>query len=261
MSKQDGSEIYNIVAFVFADPGTAEEVSKALKHSAKDAGYKVIANAAVVVDEKGKTHIHEAGHGTWGSVLGFVGTGALAAIGGPAGVLAWAVAGGVVGGFAGKYGGRAIPKKDLEELGAEMQPNTSAILAMVEDKDAEALVDSMAGYKAKVVTLTVGDELSGEISQAMAGEVTVTPPEAEPAAAKPAEATKAPDPHGDFAAGERTSTVDETGGETGGDFAAGERTSTVDETGGETGGDFAAGERTSTVDETGTDFAAGEDAK
>jgi hypothetical protein len=39
-----------------------------------------------------------------------------------------------------------------------------------------------------------------------------------------------------------------------GDFAAGERTSDVDET----GTDFAAGERTSHVDETGTDFAAGE---
>ncbi len=40
-----------------------------------------------------------------------------------------------------------------------------------------------------------------------------------------------------------------------GDFAAGERTSDVDET----GDDFAAGERTSTEDETGEDFARGQD--
>ena len=173
MSEQEGSAVYNIVAFVFADPNTAKEVSKELKHDAKGAGYKVIANAAVKVDEKGKAHIHEAGHGTWGSVLGFVGTGALAAIGGPAGVLAWAVAGGVVGGFAGKIGGRAIPKKDLEELAAKMQPNTSAILAIVEDKEAEALIDSMKGYQAQVVTLTVGDEVSGEIAQGVAAEVEV----------------------------------------------------------------------------------------
>ncbi len=39
-----------------------------------------------------------------------------------------------------------------------------------------------------------------------------------------------------------------------GDFAAGERTSDVDET----GTDFAAGQRTSDVDETGTDFATGQ---
>ena len=66
MSKQEGSAVYNIVAFVFADPNTAKEVSKELKHDAKGAGYKIIANAAVEVDAKGKAHIHEAGHGTLG---------------------------------------------------------------------------------------------------------------------------------------------------------------------------------------------------
>jgi len=246
MNQQDANAVYNIVAFVFADPKKAQAVSKELKSSAKAAGYKVIANAAVEVDENGKAHIHEAGHGAWGTVLGFAGTGALAALGGPVGVLAWAVAGGVVGGFAGKYGGRAIPKADLEELGAQMQPNTSAILAMVEDKDAEALIDSMTGYKAKVVTLTVGDELSGEIAQTVAGEVSISAPAA---AAAPAQA---PDPHGDFAAGQRTSTVDETGS----DFAEGERISAVDET----GSDFAAGERTMPKDpNAGPDFARGQD--
>ncbi len=59
--------------------------------------------------------------------------------------------------------------------------------------------------------------------------------------------------HGDFAAGERTSDVDETGS----DFAAGERTTTVDET----GTDFAAGERTEPKDpNAGPDFARGQDA-
>ena len=173
MSKQEGSAVYNIVAFVFADPNTAKEVSKELKHEAKGAGYKIIANAAVEVDAEGKAHIHEAGHGTLGAVLGAGGVGLLSLIGGPVGLLAWAVAGGVVGGFAGKIGGRAIPKKDLEELAAKMQPNTSAILAIVEDKEAEALIDSMKGYKAQVVTMTVGDEVSGEIAEAVAAEVEV----------------------------------------------------------------------------------------
>ena len=57
---------------------------------------------------------------------------------------------------------------------------------------------------------------------------------------------------GDFAAGERTSDVDETGA----DFAAGERTSDVDET----GTDFAAGQRTTPKDtEAHSDFARGQD--
>ncbi len=74
----------------------------------------------------------------------------------------------------------------------------------------------------------------------------------------PDEEKKAPEEpkqvqQGDFAAGERTSDVDETGS----DFAAGERTSDVDET----GTDFAAGERTLPKDpDAGPDFARGQDA-
>jgi uncharacterized membrane protein len=86
--------------------------------------------------------------------------------------LAWAVAGGVIGGFAGKYGGRPIKKDDLEKLSAQMKPNTSAILVIIQDKGAEQVINRMSPYKAQVVTLTVGDETSGEIAQAVAAEVT-----------------------------------------------------------------------------------------
>jgi uncharacterized membrane protein len=165
------SSVYDIIAFVFADRSTAMEVSKALKSAAKPAGYKVIANAVVEVDEKGKPHVHEAGHGGWGTGIGAVTGGALALIGGPAGLLIWAVAGGAIGGILGKHMGRAIPADDLKKLAAEMQPNTSAILAMVEDSAAEQVIGDMKGYNAKVVTLTMGSEVSGEVAQAVAAEV------------------------------------------------------------------------------------------
>jgi len=42
----------------------------------------------------------------------------------------------------------------------------------VEDVDSEGVVDSLKGYNANVVTLTVGDELSGQIAAAVAGEAT-----------------------------------------------------------------------------------------
>ena len=193
MSKQDKSAVYNIIAFIFADREKAQTVSNELKNTAKDVGDKIVANAVVEVDENGKAHIHEAGHGGRGAVGGVIVGGLLGLIGGPVGLLAWAVAGGVIGGFAGKIGGRAIPKKDLEELSAQMKPNTSAILAIVEDKQSESLIDDMKGYKAQVVTLTVGDEVSGEIAQAVAADVEVpvsdtTAPAAAAAAAAPAPA-------------------------------------------------------------------------
>lgn len=178
MATTNSAAIYDIVAFVFADRNTALAVSKELKASAKPAGYKVIANAVVEVDEKGKPHVHEAGHGGWGTGVGAVTGGALALIGGPAGLLVWAVAGGAIGGILGKHMGRAIPADDLKRLAAQMQPNTSAILAMVEDKASEQIIGDMQGYKAQVVTLTVGNEVSGEIAQAAAVEVDAPAPAA-----------------------------------------------------------------------------------
>ena len=198
MGKAQKNAVYNIVAFVFNDPKKARAVYdelKASKAEAKEQGYKIVANAVVEVDDKGKAHIHEGGHGTWGAAGGVAVGGFLGLIGGPVGLLAWAVAGGVIGGFTGKIGGRAIPKADLEKLGAQMKPNTSAILAIIEDKNAEQLINRMSPYKAQVVTLTVGDETSGEIAQAVAvgveGPAPTTAAPAKPAAEAPkAEAPK-----------------------------------------------------------------------
>jgi uncharacterized membrane protein len=121
-------------------------------------------------DEKGKIHTHEPGHGTFGAVVGAIGGGLLGLIGGPAGLLAWTVGAAAVGGAAGKYLGRPFSKGDLEEIGAAMSPDTSAFLLLVEDIYGEAVIDSMKGYNANVVTLTVGDELSGQIASYVSAE-------------------------------------------------------------------------------------------
>ena len=59
-----------------------------------------------------------------------------------------------------------------------MEPNSSAILAIAQDKEAESVINSMEGYNANIVTFTVGDQLSGEIAQYVAAEVDM-PEEAE----------------------------------------------------------------------------------
>jgi uncharacterized membrane protein len=172
MSEPAENSVYNILAFIFDDRETALQVSDELKSQAEPEHYKIIANAVVEVDANGKPHVHEAGHGGRGTGIGLAAGGLLGLIGGPVGLLFWAAAGGVVGGFVGQHTGRAIPTDDLKELAAEMQPNTSAILAIVEDTESEALIGEMKGYTTNVVTLTVGDEASGEIARAVAAETT-----------------------------------------------------------------------------------------
>ncbi|MCB0171111.1 MAG: DUF1269 domain-containing protein [Anaerolineae bacterium] len=171
--KKEKSAIYNILAFTFAGKDTAGETVKAIKKSGALTGQAILAEVVVEQDEKGKVHFHEPGHGAVGGVGGAVVGGLLGLIGGPAGLLAWTVGGAVVGGVAGKYLGRPFSKGDIEEIGEAMSPDSSAFLLLVEDIYSEVVVDSLKGYNAKVVTLTVGDELSGELAAFAAGEVSV----------------------------------------------------------------------------------------
>ncbi|MCW5882627.1 MAG: DUF1269 domain-containing protein, partial [Anaerolineae bacterium] len=155
--------VYHIIAFAFPGQKRADEVVDDLKSSAKAANMKIVTSAVVEVDPKGKTHVDETGHGTAGTAVGLVTGGLLGLIGGPAGLLVWALGGAVIGGVAGKRAGQVIPKEDLEALGRQLPPNSSAFIVIVEDRDAEAAIDAMQGYNAQVVTLTIGDQVSGEI--------------------------------------------------------------------------------------------------
>jgi uncharacterized membrane protein len=168
----DSAAAYNILAFTFEGKDTADQTVKELKSSGALDGYAIDAQAVVEQDEKGKVHIHEPGHGAAGATAGAVAGGLLGLIGGPVGVLAWAVGGAVVGGVAGKYLGRPVSKGDLKEIGEALTPDSSAMLLLLEDTQSEDVVNSMSGYNANVVTLTVGDELSGQIASYTAGAAT-----------------------------------------------------------------------------------------
>ena len=179
MSKKEKSAVYNILAFNFAGEDTAKETVKEIKKSGALEGQLIVAEAIVSVDDKGKAHVHEPGHGVLGGAGGAVAGGLLGLIGGPAGLLAWTVGGAVVGGAAGKYLGRPFSKGDLKEIGEAMQPDTSAFLLIVEDWSAETVINKLDGFNANVITLTVGDELSGEIAQMVAGEASLSVSESE----------------------------------------------------------------------------------
>jgi uncharacterized membrane protein len=172
MSNQsDSSAVYNILAFAFAGQKTADQNLKDTKSSGVLEGYDIAAQAVVEQDQKGKVHIHQPGHGGVGAVIGGAVGGVLGLIGGPPGVLALGAAGAAVGGAAGHFD-TVIPKDDLEELGEALTPDTSALLLLLEDTYSEGVINDMSGYNANVVTLTVGDDLSGQIAQYTAGAAT-----------------------------------------------------------------------------------------
>ena len=172
MSEKDtGSQVYNVLAFTFAGQKTAQETVREVRASGALDDQYVVAQIIVEQDEKGKVHVHETGRGGLGAVVGGVAGGLLSLLGGPVGFLAWVVGGAVVGGVAGKYLGRPIKKGDLKEIGDAMVPDSSAFMLLVEDIYSEDVADSLSGVSANMVTLTVGDELSGELAQFVAAGV------------------------------------------------------------------------------------------
>ena len=170
-NKDTGSGFYNIVAFCFDGQKTAKQILREAEKSASPEGYKIVARAIVEKNKKGKVSVKEPGKGGVGATVGAVGGGLLGLIGGPAGLLAWIVGGAVVGGIAGKHLGQHIDKGDLKELGQSLAPDSSAVLMLLEDIWSEEAIDSMSGYNANVVTLTVGDELSGKIAEYVASTI------------------------------------------------------------------------------------------
>jgi len=167
----NGAAVYNIIAFAFDGEDTAKQNLKDVKSSGALDGYDIVAQATVSQNEKGKVKVSEPGKGGKGAAIGGAIGGVLGLFGGTAGVLALGAAGAAVGGFAGHLD-RYIPKDDLEELGAAMTPDSSAMLILLEDTYTEGAINDMSGYNANVVTLTVGDDLSGEIAQYTAGAAT-----------------------------------------------------------------------------------------
>lgn len=163
MSQED-TQVYHVVAYEFAGRNRADEVVDLIRKSSRANEYKVQAWAVMEVDDKGKPHVHQSGHGGVGTAVG-AGTGALLGlIGGPAGLIMWTLGGALIGGLAGKFMGHQFDQDTLKALTVDMGPNTSAIIVVVEDELAEGIGDTLKGYGAKVVTVTMGSQLSGEVA-------------------------------------------------------------------------------------------------
>lgn len=162
------SQAYRLLAIEFAGQDRAKQVADLVNKYQKSAGIKVKAWAVVEVDEKGKAHVKQSGHGGVGTATG-AGVGALLGlIGGPAGLLVWAMGGALVGGLAGKYMGHQFNEDEIKALAATMTPNTSGLLIVAEDKVVEDLTDELSDSGGQFVSVTLGSQLTGELASVSA---------------------------------------------------------------------------------------------
>ena len=160
----NSSNVYTVLAFCFADRSTAGDVLKELKATKKLEDYHIVAEAVVEVDDKGKSHVHQHGRGGVGAAVGIMAGEALALIGGPVGLLAFAAAGGIIGGAAGHFVDQAFSKEELAKLKDQLPPNSSALLTMAKEAETEKITAGLMGYPATVVTLVLGAEASQAVA-------------------------------------------------------------------------------------------------
>ena len=167
MTEQTAS-VYHLVAVEFAGQDRAKQIVDLVRSERRGRDYKVAAWAVLEVDQKGKSHVTQSGHGGKGAAVG-AGTGAvLSLLGGPAGVLAWALGGALIGGLTGKFLGQNFDADQLKAIGAGMEPNSSALVVLIEDKGMAQFAAEMGSPDAQIVTVSVGSQISGELAQVAA---------------------------------------------------------------------------------------------
>jgi uncharacterized membrane protein len=173
MSKESDVPV-EVVLAAFNDEQGAEKALGELKQAKKDRLIG-IRNAAVLwKDDKGKLHFKETAdmRGGKGAVIGGV-IGGVVGLVFPPSILASAAVGAAVGGFSAKLHDAGFPDDRLREVGKGLKPNTSALIAVIEDVWVREVEAELQQYGADVVTEAVRADIAAQLEAEQPVEVPV----------------------------------------------------------------------------------------
>ena len=173
MSKESDVPV-EVVLAAFDDEDGAEKALGELKQAKKDRLIG-IRNAAVLwKDDKGKLHFKETAdmRGGKGAVIGGV-IGGVVGLVFPPSILASAAVGAAVGGFSAKLHDAGFPDDRLREVGKGLKPNTSALIAVIEDVWVREVEAELRQYGADVLTEAVRADIAAQLESEQPVEVPV----------------------------------------------------------------------------------------
>jgi uncharacterized membrane protein len=137
----------SLVYAVYDNEASAKQAFDAMRDSEKNGVIRIDSYAVVSKDEKGRVHVkstQKRGART-GAIIGAL----IGVLGGPAGMVAGAAAGGGVGYLTGNAVG--IPRERIQEIKTSLTPGSSAIIAVIDERWAASLEDSLRAAQAKQV--------------------------------------------------------------------------------------------------------------
>jgi uncharacterized membrane protein len=142
---------FDVVLSVFDDEETASKAYADLHKAEKDKKVDLENVVLIHKEEEGKIDIKEdaekiAGEAGIGALVG----GALGLLAGPVGVVTLGAAGAIIGGLSAKMDDVGFDDSRLKLLGESLEPGKSAILAVLESKYVEKLVEELKLRGARV---------------------------------------------------------------------------------------------------------------
>lgn len=162
----DNNKILDLLMIVFKDKDAAKQALDALKEAQKEKEIEIVNAAVLESDENGKTHYKELADLKFrkkGRILGGGAGVLLAVVGGPAGLLVSAVAGAAIGGGLSRLKDKGVPNDELKAMAEKLEPNSSALIALVELTWVEQVIEEVAEYTKEVVK----HELTAEAAQTL----------------------------------------------------------------------------------------------
>lgn len=151
-----------VVVAAFPNPEGAGQVMADLKAGKKEGLIGILDAAVVVKDAEGKLKITDSKRRSRkGFVTGGLIGGALGLLAGPVGWLA--VGGGALGALAGKVAGSPL-KALMEDIGASLTPNSSAIVAAIEHTWVGQVEAALAAEGARVAHEAIKADIAEQLS-------------------------------------------------------------------------------------------------
>jgi uncharacterized membrane protein len=150
-----------LIAKVYDDLDGANEAMEFVKGLQKQHVLKILNAAVVVKDEDGNISLEEKGDvdAKHGRLFGAVTGGLIGLVGGPVGVVVGALAGAGVGGLAAKWIDMGFSDQFLNELKERLEPGSSALIILVEDKWVVKASESLSDTEGLMFQQTLTDEM------------------------------------------------------------------------------------------------------